>query len=89
MSAWKVKVSLIAMETSVGDQVVFDIGERTFDMVITEGQRLTASHCKGKEIGVGQLVDDLVAFGKSRRLPLEGWRMNILRAYAHNSLFQR
>jgi len=69
--------------SSEGEQVVFDIGERTFDMVVADGQRIIVSHCKGKEIGVGQLVDDLVAFGKSHNANVGRKAHEILRAYAH------
>lgn len=66
------------------EQVVFDIGERTFDLVVAEGQRMLLSQCKGTEFGVGQLFDDLVAFGKTRKVNLERKAHDLLRAYANN-----
>lgn len=68
------------------EQVIFDIGERTFDLVVAEGQRMILSRCKGDEFGVGQLFDDLVAFGKARKVNLERKAHGLLRAYANNQV---
>lgn len=88
-----VKVGYVAAEgqgvlvhcgDSDSEQVVLDIGERTFDLVVADGQRMLVSLCVGKEIGVGQLFDDLIAFGKTRNVNLERKAHGLLRAYINN-----
>lgn len=66
------------------EQVIFDFGERTFDLVVADGQRMILSQCEGLELGVGQLFDDLVAFGKRRNVNLEQKAHGLLRAYINN-----
>jgi len=89
-----VKVGYVAMEgqgilvhcgEAEGDQAVFDIGERTFDLVVADGQRLLTTKCAGEEIGVGLIVDDLKNFAKTRRRNLTTTKAHdLLFAYAHN-----
>lgn len=90
-----VKVGYVAMEgqgilvhagESEGDQAVFDIGERTFDLIVADGQRLLTTKCVGEEIGVGLIVDDLKNYTKQRRRNLTTSKSHdILMAYARGA----
>ncbi len=73
-----------------GMQAVVDIGERTTDVVAADGQQILTNLCKGDEIGVGQLVDDLNAYAHTfgRRLSTN-MAHEVLRAYAHGKSLPR
>ena len=64
------------------EQAILDIGERTVDLIVAEGQKVLISHCSGLEWGVGQIVNELVAFGKTRGIGLEKKAHALLRSYA-------
>ena len=69
---------------TVSDQVVFDIGERTFDLIVSQGQEILFNRNRGMPFGVGQLVDDLVTFGNTRGVGLGQKAHGLLRVYADN-----
>ncbi len=88
-----VKVGYVGMEGQgilvhdggqTGMQAVVDIGERTTDIVTADGQQLLTNRCKGDEIGVGQVVDDLNSYAHTfgRRLSTN-MAHEVLRAYTH------
>jgi Actin like proteins N terminal domain len=89
-----VKIGYVAMEgqgilvsagEAEGDQAVFDIGERTFDLIVADGQRLLTTKCVGEEIGVGLIVDDLKNFTRTKKRHLTTAKAHdVLYAYAHN-----
>ena len=68
------------------EQGVIDIGERTMDLVAinAEGDPITR-FCKGTELGVGQVVDELRETIRSNygRLISTSLAHKVLRAYAH------
>lgn len=65
-----------------GDQAVFDIGERTFDLIVANGQQLTISKCAGEEIGVGLIVDDLKEYARRHRRVIDTVKAHeVLKAY--------
>lgn len=66
-------------------QAVIDIGERTTDLVAANGQRLVGRLCKGKQIGVGQIVEDVqqLAHQHQRVISVEQAH-TLLNAYAHH-----
>lgn len=68
-----------------GDQVVFDVGERTFDLLVADGQKLLVTRCHGnEELGVRLLVDDLQHLAKSHKKVLKIEKCHeILHAYAN------
>jgi hypothetical protein len=94
-----VKVGYVGMEgqgilihggAQNGMQAIVDIGERTTDVVTADGQQLLTNRCKGDEIGVGQIVDDLNTYAHTfgRRLSTTTAH-DILRAYAHGKSLPR
>lgn len=72
---------LIHCGDSNDEQVVIDIGERTIDLIVADGQKILINKCVGIELGVGQIVDDLVAFGVKRKVGLERKSHSLLRSY--------
>jgi hypothetical protein len=71
-------------------QAVIDGGERTFDVVAADGQRLLLRFCKGAQVGAGQLVEDLQQLGLQYRRKLSIEKAHaLLRAYAHHSSYPR
>lgn len=90
-----VKVGYVAMEGQgilvhsgevEGDQAVFDIGERTFDLIVADGQKVLTGLCHGnEELGVSLLVDDLQELAREHKHTLKPEKAHaILHAYAHN-----
>ncbi|GER86579.1 hypothetical protein KDW_07410 [Dictyobacter vulcani] len=71
-------------------QAVIDVGERTTDLVVANGQRLLTRSCKGEQLGVAQLVEDLQQLGQRyrRKLPIEKAHA-LLVAYAHHKPYPR
>ena len=68
-----------------GEQAVLDIGERTTDSVVANGQKLITSLCDGnEELGVGQLTDAVrnLALRHGRTLPTTRAH-DILYAWSH------
>lgn len=95
----QVKCGYVAMEGQgtlihCGDersfQAVIDVGERTTDLVVVNGQRLLARLCRGEQLGVVQLVEDLQQLGQRyrRKLPVEKAHA-LLTAYAHHRSYPR
>jgi hypothetical protein len=95
-----VKVGYVGMEgqgilvhagAETGDQVVLDIGHRTTDIVVADGQVLTTKACKGNhEIGVGLIYDDVRQFIKSHgRNPNNALLEEVMYAYAHGKSFPK
>lgn len=89
-----VKVGYVAMEgqgilvhcgAPSGEQAVFDIGERTFDLIVADGQKVLVTHCHGnEELGVRLLVDDLQALAKLHKKVLKLEKAHeVLHAYAN------
>jgi len=72
-----------------GMQAILDIGYRTTDIVVADGQSLITRLCKGNhEIGVGLLVDDVRQYIKDHgRNPSSGLLEEIMYAYAHGKSF--
>jgi hypothetical protein len=90
-----IKVGYVGMEgqgilvhcgDASSEQAVFDIGERTFGLIVASGQKLLVSHCYGnKELGVRLLVDDLQSLAKQYRKVIKTDKAHeILYAYANN-----
>jgi hypothetical protein len=75
---------LIHCGDSVSEQAVIDIGERTTDLLAATGQSLLPNLCNGRELGVGQIVDDLKAALLKRGRNLTTQKAHdLLKAYAH------
>lgn len=71
-------------------QAVIDGGERTVDVVAADGQRLLLHFCKGAQVGVGQMVEDLQHLGLQYRRKLSIQKAHtLLRAYAHHGSYPR
>jgi Actin like proteins N terminal domain len=67
------------------EQAVIDCGERTTDLVASNGQRLLARLCKGEQFGVGQLVEEVQHLGLRNRRKLSIEKAHaLLTAYVHN-----
>ena len=66
-------------------QAVIDIGERTTDLVAANGQRLIHRLCKGEQIGVGQIVEDLQQLARRHRRAISVEQAHaLLHASAHH-----
>lgn len=68
------------------EQAVIDIGERTMDLVAIDGRGTPLKkYCGGTELGVGQIIDDLIEGIRvdHQKKITTSLAHNILRAYAH------
>ncbi len=75
---------LIHCGDAISKQAVVDIGERTTDLIAANGQSILPNLCDGRELGVGQIVDDLKAALLKRGRNLTTKKAHdILKAYAH------
>ena len=95
-----VKVGYVGMEgqgilvnagEQAGLQAILDIGFRTTDIVVADGQSLVTRRCKGNhEIGVGLIVDDVRQYIKAHgRNPSNSLLEEIMYAYAHGKSFPK
>jgi Actin like proteins N terminal domain len=74
-------------EEDAEEQAVIDIGERTTDLVaIDRAGNPLRRYCGGIELGVGQVVDELIEALRTKygRLISSSLAHRVLRAYAHN-----